>query len=296
MRTDELPVTFGVDNETLLGVLSPSVEPSETGFLVVVGGPQYRAGSHRQFVTLSRRLAAAGHPSLRFDMRGMGDSDGDLRSFEDLSDDIAAAQDALVRSAGVRRVVLFGLCDGASAILIHLARRAPDPRAAGVVLLNPWVRSEASLARTHVKHYYLQRVLQPDFWRKLLSGRMAASAVSGLLCNLRSARSGSSSGSETSFQQLMAQGWERFDGPTLLLLSGQDLTAREFVEYSQSDKAWQRALQKRPPHRVDLPEADHTCSDGDARERLITEILSWMRQFGSPSALPGLAQCLPAPT
>jgi hypothetical protein len=43
---------------------------------------------------------------------------------------------------------------------------------AGLVLLNPWVRSEVSLAQTHIKHYYGQRLLQGEFWRKLLSGRM----------------------------------------------------------------------------------------------------------------------------
>ena len=38
--------------------------------VIVVGGPQYRAGSHRQFTLLARHIAAAGYPVLRFDARG----------------------------------------------------------------------------------------------------------------------------------------------------------------------------------------------------------------------------------
>ena len=39
--------------------------------LVVVGGPQYRVGSHRQFVSLARALARQGMTTVRFDYRGM---------------------------------------------------------------------------------------------------------------------------------------------------------------------------------------------------------------------------------
>jgi alpha/beta superfamily hydrolase len=47
--------------------------------LVIVGGPQYRAGSHRQFTLLARSLAEQGFAVLRFDYRGMGDSTGAMR-------------------------------------------------------------------------------------------------------------------------------------------------------------------------------------------------------------------------
>ena len=79
----------------------------------MVGGPQYRVGSHRQFVLLARDLAADGFPVFRFDYRGMGDSEGEFRGFEHVEDDIAAAVEAF-RSAspGLREIVLWGLCDG----------------------------------------------------------------------------------------------------------------------------------------------------------------------------------------
>lgn len=44
--------------DTLVGVLSLPDAPSNTAVVIVVGGPQYRVGSHRQFVLLARALYA----------------------------------------------------------------------------------------------------------------------------------------------------------------------------------------------------------------------------------------------
>ena len=115
MNYTEEPALFACEGDTLLGVLARPELPAQTGVVVIVGGPQYRAGSHRQFVLLSRALGAAGYPVLRFDYRGMGDSTGAQRDFEAVSADIAAAIGALQqRVPAVRQVALWGLCDGAS--------------------------------------------------------------------------------------------------------------------------------------------------------------------------------------
>jgi len=61
----ELAFTFDCEGETLVGILHQPTRPSQgrdaqrTGVVVVVDGPQHRAGSHRQFVHLARHLAAA---------------------------------------------------------------------------------------------------------------------------------------------------------------------------------------------------------------------------------------------
>ena len=277
MNFSEAALVFPVAGERLLGVVARPDGPRDCAVLLVVGGPQYRVGSHRQFLLLSRRLAAAGYPVMRFDYRGMGDSGGAVRSFDAVGEDIGAAIDAFLEACpGVRRIVLWGLCDAASAALLHV-QASRDPRIAGLVLLNPWVRSEASLAQTHIKHYYGQRLLQRAFWVKLLSGKMQiVRSLRGLLGNAMLARGTGSPRQSRSFQDLMAEGWRQFDGEVLLILSGQDYTAKEFLEYVASDAAWSGVLDSRKLSRVDVADADHTFSSEALRSRVENETLKWL--------------------
>ena len=277
MKFDELPIGFECAGARLEGVLCRPERAAQTGVVIVVGGPQYRAGSHRQFVSLARSLAAASHAVLRFDVRGMGDSEGTPLGFEHITPDIAAALDALQRELpSVRRAVLWGLCDGASAALLYLNEHT-DPRVAGLALANPWVRTQVSLARTHVKHYYLQRVREPAFWSKLLRGGVAWSALAGSINSLRTAFVPTPlAHAPAAYPQRMAAAWARFDGPVLLMLSEHDYTAREFEEHSRTDAAWQRALTTRAPTRVLLQGADHTCSQPAAQDALQRATLDWL--------------------
>jgi exosortase A-associated hydrolase 1 len=250
------------------------------GVLIVVGGPQYRVGSHRQFLLLSRRLASAGYPTMRFDHRGMGDAGGSMRGFEELSTDIAAAIEAFQRSCPtVQRIVLWGLCDAASAALLYV-EASHDPRIAGLALLNPWVRSEVSLAQTHIKHYYGQRLLQGEFWRKLLSGRMEVmKSLASLLASARLARRSRAPGEASEkrrFQDRMAAGWRKFPGELLLILSGQDYTAKEFIEFSAADPAWSGLADAAKVRRVDLADADHTFSSREQRAEVEDATLAWL--------------------
>jgi exosortase A-associated hydrolase 1 len=256
----ESALAIACEGETLVGILSrPAQAQAALGVLIAVGGPQYRAGSHRQFVSLARHLAARGVSTLRFDYRGMGDSTGAMRAFDDVRADFDAALARLQRECPqVRRVVVWGLCDAASGALLFAAA---DPRVAGLVLLNPWVRESASLAQVHLKHYYRARLLQGEFWRKLLSGGFDwRRAAGGLLQNLRLAREPATSADSADFRAGMLRGLERFGGRVLLVLSGKDLTAQEFSQVTGSSPRWRGALARASVQRVEIADADHTFS------------------------------------
>ena len=291
MNYVEETALFACQGDTLLGILSRPELPEQTGVVVIVGGPQYRAGSHRQFVLLSRALAAAGYPVLRFDYRGMGDSTGAQRDFEGVSADIAAAIDTLQqRVPAVTQVALWGLCDGASAALLY-CHETNDPRVNGLCLLNPWVRSEASLARTQVKHYYRQRVMQKEFWLKLLRGKVAAGAVKGLIDKIRLAGASPDKRAvqtaQAAFQQRMAAAWHRFNGHILLMLSGDDYTAKEFVEYTGTDPCWKNYQNHAGLLRHEIAGADHTFSSAASQASALEKILNWLAQCrAAPPATP----------
>jgi exosortase A-associated hydrolase 1 len=277
---------FECDGCSLWGIVSrppAGVAQAATAVVIAVGGPQYRVGSHRQFVLLARRLAAAGYPVLRFDYRGMGDSEGDLRNFEGAGPDLRAAIDAMWGACpGVRQVVVWGLCDAASAALMFATE---DARVAGIVAANPWARSEATLAVAQVKHYYGARLLQREFWAKLLRGGIDwRDSLRSLLGSLKGARRHylkSSPADHASFQTRMARGLARFRGRVLLVLSGNDLTAKEFLQYAASDATWKGLLDKPGIHRVDLPESDHTFSTRGWLQRVEEETLAWLKTLGT---------------
>lgn len=264
----------------MIGIVAMPKVPNKAGVIIAVGGPQYRAGSHRQFVLLSRVLAEAGYPCMRFDYRGMGDSTGEMRSFEAVNDDFCAAIGAFQANCPtVEHVVLWGLCDAASACLLYW-NSMHDQRVDGLVLLNPWVRSEASLARTHIKHYYIQRLLQPEFWLKLLQGQLGVGqAIAGFLSSLRQAgRVGGINGSQTqlSFQERILCGLQKFHGETLVILSENDYTAKEFIENTRVSPAWQATLSGTNVVVREVSGADHTFSTSEWRATVETLTVGWL--------------------
>jgi exosortase A-associated hydrolase 1 len=280
----ERAINFDCGDDVLVGVVAMPERPRHTGVLIIVGGPQYRVGSHRQFVLLARRIARQGSPAMRFDYRGMGDSTGDKRSFEDVADDISAAIAAFRRMCPViDKVILWGLCDAASAALLYV--QVDRPAVAGLVLANPWLRSKDTSSRTLVKHYYAVRLFERQFWSRLLRGDIhLAGAVHGLFEAARAARGrpAPATGESSTFRERMRLGMAAFRGPVLLLMSGRDLTAREFEDTTKSDRTWRRLLIEKPVERCDIGEADHTFSTIDARERMETATCHWIeRRFAS---------------
>ena len=261
-----------------LGILSSPKSAPQTGVLVLVGGPQYRVGSHRQFVLLARALAAQGYAALRFDFAGMGDSPGGATDFAARSSEIRAAIDAIfLAHPSLKRVVLWGLCDAASAALIYI-NATRDRRVAGLSLLNPWVRSEASLARTHVKHYYWTRMGSADFWKKLVSGRVAVfrSFVEFFRKTWSVLVQPANVSSAGTFQDAMTQGAQAFSGPVLVVLSENDLTAQEFLGFCQSNPRMGDQLGKPNFTIQSVKGADHTFSSRKWRQEVEQGFLEWL--------------------
>ena len=140
----------------------------ESGLLIVSGGNEVRIGSHRGMGRLAADVAAHGHPVFRFDRRGIGDSEGENSGFEGSGPDLKAAIAAFREACpSLRRVVAYGNCDAATALLLH----APDGLAA-LVLSNIWaVEPDDGLPPTAaIKSHYLHRMRDPKAWAGLVTG------------------------------------------------------------------------------------------------------------------------------
>ncbi|HEX2826048.1 MAG TPA: hydrolase 1, exosortase A system-associated [Burkholderiales bacterium] len=274
---EERALTFECAGERLVGIVA-APHDARVGLVIVVGGPQYRAGSHRQYVLLARRLASAGVAVMRFDYRGLGDATGAMIPFEEAVADVAAAMDAFAAACpSLERIVLWGLCDAASLALLywHATR---DRRVAGLVLADPWITSEQEFAQSQARHY-LARPFQLAFWKKLVSGGVD---VKGALADVKSvlgtlARRGSGAAAAAApFQQRMSQGLADFHDPVLLVLSG-DLTARDFRQYCETHAEWQNLIARDNVAHGNIPDANHTFAGAAARgevERLTAEWLA----------------------
>ena len=177
---------------SLVGVASlpdPSMA-QRCGVVLLNAGLVHRVGPARLWVTLARRLSALGHPALRLDFSGIGDSPDatDSARFETrAAREACAAMDALGELAQVQRFALIGLCSGAE---IAFKAALEDSRVCALVLVNaprfleePSAELVASLERKQAARYYWTVALRnPRSWWKALRGRadLGAMAQAGL--------------------------------------------------------------------------------------------------------------------
>ncbi|ATD61338.1 MAG: hydrolase 1, exosortase A system-associated [Janthinobacterium svalbardensis] len=279
----ELPLRFrsaaedGEAQARMVGILSLPATPGPRGILIVTGGPQYRVGSHRQFVLLARSLAAQGWPVLRFDLRGMGDSEGSARDYRAAGPDIAGALAQFFDAVPtLREVALWGLCDGATAAACHAPR---DTRIAALILLNPWVRSSAGLARATLRHYYLPRLLQGAFWRKLASGGLQPGASLASLRQVAAATRQVAAPDNDAPAPALLRALTQFQGKVLLILSGDDLGAREWQTLLRGDGAWRSVAARAQWTQAQVAGANHTFASAAWRGEVERLCVRWLQSW-----------------
>jgi exosortase A-associated hydrolase 1 len=232
-------IAFPCDGEQLMGSLDPAT--GTTGLLIVSGGGEVRAGTHRGMALLAQTLAARGVPVFRFDRRGVGDSTGSDDGWQSSLPDIAAAAAAFrAEQPRLTRLVGMGNCDAATA----LARFGRDAGLDALILTNPWAGYPADTPppAAALGRHYLRRLAQPATWRRLLTGRLALRRSAGSLLARR--------------EDAPLSEWNTAL-PTTAILARGDRTAQLFQATLRGTIANIRT--------VDLPTASHSFADaGDA--------------------------------
>jgi pimeloyl-ACP methyl ester carboxylesterase len=145
----ERPLVLDTEHGRLVGVLSePHSGEQRTDWVVFLNaGRVRRIGPNRLATEYARTWAAHGLPSLRVDLPGIGDSDGERVDDELVREPdsawyvrpvfvpaVRAALQRLAAEQGARRFALIGLCSGAT---WAFETGQYDDRVAAVALLNP---------------------------------------------------------------------------------------------------------------------------------------------------------------
>jgi exosortase A-associated hydrolase 1 len=225
--------------------------------LLVSGGSEIRAGAFSGQARLAAAVAARGHPVLRYDRRGIGDSSGTNPGFRDSGPDIAAALAALLRKAPhVTRVVAFGNCDAASALML-----AQGAGCDALVLANPWTFDEDDSASTPpaaIRARYTAKLKDPHELMRLATGKVS---IRRLIGGIASAARPTADRGELAKE--IEQGLARYAGPVRILIAERDRTGQAFLA------AWNAGDPR--IHRCEG--ANHAFGEAHAREWLLTQLL-----------------------
>jgi len=246
-------IEFGCAGETLVGTIDAAA--GSTGLLIASGGNEIRCGAHRGMAQLATRLAGAGAPVFRFDRRGVGDSTGENTGFEGSGPDIAAAVWAFRAAVPhVDRLVGFGNCDAASALILHAGHLFDR-----VVLANPWtIEDGEEQSATLVRSHYRQRLWDGASWRRLLAGKVSMSALFRSLSMIVNTEPKNGALARRVFAALAAQLNHH------VILAARDRTALAFAD------AARRASYRGPVTRIDTASHSFACStDQRALEAVI---------------------------
>ena len=242
--------------------------PGTTGLLIVSGGNEIRSGAHRGMAMLAQRIAAAGHPAFRFDRRGIGDSEGENGGYTHSGPDIAAAIAAFRTAAPhVTRILAFGNCDAASALLLH----QPLPLD-GLILANPWTydgaepdtgEQPALPPASAIRARYLARIKDPKSLLRLLKGEID---IGKLVRGLSAMKRMPQAAAPDSLAARLDAAMTALACPATILLATGDRTAQAFIAHCRPANI--------PVERLDS--ASHRFAGGDA-DWLFARILDRLR-------------------
>jgi len=179
-----------IDGEAgrLAGVLTETERegPVVRPVLIVHGWATYRVGPHGLLVQLARGLAELGAPSLRFDLRGRGESEGEYNEsdLDGMIADATACARWLCERFGVDGVAAFGMCAGGNVAAGAAALGAPiGPLVVAGML--PYQSEKSSAERKararSMRRAFWAKLFSRESWKKLFAGRIRWGRVLGNL-------------------------------------------------------------------------------------------------------------------
>lgn len=253
---------FECEGSRLVATIDGDVQAT-AGLLLVTGGNEIRSGAFAGQARLAAGLAEKGFAIMRFDRRGVGDSEGANGEFRTSGPDIAAAMAAFrAECPSLARIVGFGNCDGASALML-----AQGAGCDALVLSNPWTfegtgEDEQESPPEVVRDHYRKRLTDPAAILRLLKGQVSLGKLFASLIGALRPKA-----APTSLAQDMANGIKGFSGDITFLIAGRDRTGKAFLA------GWDKA----DPRIRTCPEATHAYVEPHARDWLEAQLLDALK-------------------
>ena len=274
----EKAVHFSVNGKKLFGIVHlPDINSlPDTIILMVTGGPQTRVGSHRLYVQLARFLCENGIAAFRFDYEGTGDSEGKWVGYRYAGDSIQAAIDYINSNfSEFTKKIIWALCDGATSSLVFAAKNPENIHA--LISCNPYLFHSESKARTIIKYYYVQRLFEFGFWKKLLSGQFNFKHSIRSFVDIAQKSRGNGPHVDLSFEKSffgleyeisldeVINALINLKHKVTYLLSTNDLAAKQFEELLRGKKVKQ-ALRRGNTFIYYIKNADHTFTNAEVKK------------------------------
>lgn len=229
----ERALSFLSGGHRLVGVLAepgPEVESAEVAAVLVHGWGSYRAGPHAMLIKLARALAESGVPTLRFDLRGRGDSEGDYfeTDLDGMIADCVAAGTLVRRETGRDALAAVGLCSGGN-VIIGAATLAPEfVKLVPISTLPFQSHKKASQERRRTLAAlasYARKLLRPETYGKLFRGEVHFDLVRKAVAGGEGGTEGGRNRKESSRDIVAA--FARYPGALLFLYGGADAEGDE---------------------------------------------------------------------
>jgi pimeloyl-ACP methyl ester carboxylesterase len=303
-RTTGEPVSFMCEGCRLVGSLHrpERLNADLPGIILLNQGPLDRSGAHRLYLKLAWRLTAMGFAVLRFDARGVGESEGcwegepDAVSILDAYGDIQrgvwvpdarAAVDFMKRTVGSRHLLLGGACGGSTTALLA---GIDHPDVDGMFVIGTPVtfssvtRRVADLPEAIIQRdtrRYVTKLVNPRSWLRFLSFQTDYKTLIGVFVTQVRRRLGrfqaSAPGSapiddKVNVPMLDAMASASRRGKQLLIVFGEnDYLWQEFQE-----QLWRFGDRDRLPFTlVTIPDANHTLTEEPWQEALFETVTGW---------------------
>ncbi len=273
-------VTFENEGQKLYGVVGLPAEGTPMGCVVFVHGwGGCRMGPHRIIVQSCRTLNARGYASLRFDLRGRGESEGDDTNLDGMISDTCEAAKFLMAESGCKTAAVWGVCSGGN-VAIGAATLMPEIDRLICWSVLPFqthkstkddIKKTGSNAASYVK-----KAFKLETWKKLVGGRINFSLVRRVLFGHYAAPKDEKGENPKDSKRDIVAAFESYKGRVLFVYGGAD------PEAAGAQQMYEPFCQE---HGLDaefhvIEGANHSFYSTEWKEQVVELSMGWLEKQG----------------